>query len=449
MRSWVGIIGGIGLLGACAGGDPEPPVDRDQDGFGVDVDCDDDDPNINPDATEVCDRLDNDCDDLIDDEDDSVDPKTYETFYRDADGDAYGSETNTVGACIAPAGFVDVGGDCDDSRVSVSPEARERCDEIDNDCDPETPDEGVAFRDAQGTWSDVTLQFDQGSPSDPAAISLERDGTLFICAGTWYASIRPEADVSIVGRAGAASTILDGGGRRPGIWVDDPVEVDVEGLEIRDGFDNINAEKLGATLHCENEAEVTGRDLILVGGPAARYGGVVSVIDDCSLSLSDTLVELGEAEHGGLLYVGGGEALLDGVAFAYGRAIVAGGALSVGTRHTDPDPALPSTVECDYCALDFNESKGAGGGAAVGVDALLTLRTSSVAFNQAETLGGGILLDSEKADSALLSLDATGFKSNAQGGGLNDVAIPALGKKGDYLFDVPVARECDELLGCL
>jgi subtilisin family serine protease len=42
-------------------------LDSDGDGYGVDVDCDDTNPNIYPDATEICDdKIDNDCDNLVD-----------------------------------------------------------------------------------------------------------------------------------------------------------------------------------------------------------------------------------------------------------------------------------------------------------------------------------------------------------------------------------------------
>ena len=42
------------------------PVDADRDGFDDTVDCDDTDPLVNPDATETCDLVDNDCDDIVD-----------------------------------------------------------------------------------------------------------------------------------------------------------------------------------------------------------------------------------------------------------------------------------------------------------------------------------------------------------------------------------------------
>ncbi|MFK7813672.1 MAG: Ig-like domain-containing protein [Maribacter sp.] len=47
-------------------------VDMDGDGFFSDVDCDDNKPAINPEANEICDGLDNNCDGLIDDNDPEV-----------------------------------------------------------------------------------------------------------------------------------------------------------------------------------------------------------------------------------------------------------------------------------------------------------------------------------------------------------------------------------------
>jgi hypothetical protein len=83
-------------------------------------------------ATEVCDEEDNDCDGEIDD-------GVTATFYRDGDGDRYGSETDTVQACEAPTGYVDEAGDCDDDDDALNPGETEACDGIDNDCDG-TPD---------------------------------------------------------------------------------------------------------------------------------------------------------------------------------------------------------------------------------------------------------------------------------------------------------------------
>ena len=97
------------------------------------TDCDDTDSEISPIATERCDSIDNDCDGLVDDEDDSVAVTT--TWYGDGDGDGYGLSTDAVVACDQPSGYAALSGDCDDVVASVNPGAAEYCNGVDDDCD--------------------------------------------------------------------------------------------------------------------------------------------------------------------------------------------------------------------------------------------------------------------------------------------------------------------------
>ena len=99
-------------------------------------DCDDRDPTSGPGQTETCDGRDNDCDGRIDEDATSV------AFYRDADGDGFGTTTDVSVACIAPGGYARRGGDCDDASNTRFPGALEPCDGIDNDCDTAV-DEGT------------------------------------------------------------------------------------------------------------------------------------------------------------------------------------------------------------------------------------------------------------------------------------------------------------------
>ncbi|MCB9742319.1 MAG: putative metal-binding motif-containing protein [Alphaproteobacteria bacterium] len=98
-------------------------------------DCDDDDGAVNPEGWEWCDGYDDDCDGLVDDEDDDVDPTTFDIFRLDNDGDGYGGDV-VVEACEAPSGTVERGGDCDDDDATVHPGAAETWyDGVDQDCD--------------------------------------------------------------------------------------------------------------------------------------------------------------------------------------------------------------------------------------------------------------------------------------------------------------------------
>ncbi|MEL6348284.1 MAG: MopE-related protein [Myxococcota bacterium] len=113
--------------------------DADGDGFGEGDDCDDNTAATNPDADEVCDGVDNDCDG-------DVDEGVLQTFYRDADGDGYGQTTQATTDCDVPSGYADVGDDCDDGDAGFNPSADEICDALDNDCD------GVVDNDVQQTF---------------------------------------------------------------------------------------------------------------------------------------------------------------------------------------------------------------------------------------------------------------------------------------------------------
>ena len=120
-------------------------VDRDEDGYGDDQtqqlrcdvvpgfsevggDCDDVNDTINPDATEVCDSLDNDCNG-------AVDEGVTNTYYADSDADGYGDLNSTVEACERPVGAVENNLDCEDLDTAISPAETESCDGVDNNCD--------------------------------------------------------------------------------------------------------------------------------------------------------------------------------------------------------------------------------------------------------------------------------------------------------------------------
>ena len=99
-------------------------------------DCDDADPSIHPDAVEVCDLIDNDCDELIDDDDDSLDGATGTVFYADVDQDSFGDPNNIIEACIQPSRSVENSEDCNDNDYEIRPSTWEDCnDQIDNNCD--------------------------------------------------------------------------------------------------------------------------------------------------------------------------------------------------------------------------------------------------------------------------------------------------------------------------
>ena len=136
-----------------------PPSDDDGDGFEdgpvEHVDCDDTDPLVYPNATEIFDSKDNDCDGIIDegtegtdDDGDGVSENdgdcndADDTVYPDApeqsdtkDNDCNGIVDDQTGLYDDDGdGFAETDNDCNDNNPDVHPAATEYCDGIDNDC---------------------------------------------------------------------------------------------------------------------------------------------------------------------------------------------------------------------------------------------------------------------------------------------------------------------------
>ncbi len=106
-------------------------TDNDGDGWFACLECNDGDIAVSPDATEVCNEVDDDCDGRID-----IDAIDGAIWYADADGDGYGDASSVVNECEDPIGYVADNTDCDDTTRTTFPGAPETCATTDDDdCD--------------------------------------------------------------------------------------------------------------------------------------------------------------------------------------------------------------------------------------------------------------------------------------------------------------------------
>ncbi len=231
-------------------------ADADGDGWAACEECDDSDGAVKPDADEVCNDIDDDCDGDVDQ--DAVDAPTW---YLDSDADTYGNPAISTVDCEQPAGWVADDTDCDDLHTPSHPGGTEVCDEHDNDCDG-TVDEDDAtdaptwYEDEDGdlwgadatgttqcdapdsTWvtraGDCDDEHAKASPTGTEVCDdLDNDcdgstdGADAVDASSWYA----DSDSDGYGDADSASVACD----QPSAYVSDSTDCDDSDGDVNPG----------------------------------------------------------------------------------------------------------------------------------------------------------------------------------------------------------------------
>ena len=221
-----------------------------QNGYVADnTDCNDNNTGVNPNAPEICDGLDNDCNGTIDDN-----PVDGTIYYYDFDEDGYGNPNAFEILCAPPinppAAMVLDGTDCDDFNFSVNPGTPEICDAADNNCDG-TVDEGCddLDNDADGFSTADGDCNDWDPTSYPGAPEICGDFADNDCNGL----VDEQCDID-----GDGFSVLDGD------CDDYDPAVNPAAIEICDGLDN----------NCDGQVdEGLGCNLDNDGDGYSAYGG--------------------------------------------------------------------------------------------------------------------------------------------------------------------------------
>lgn len=402
-------------------------VDEDDDGYPSDEDCNDADPDIHPDADEICDEIDNDCDGRVDDADDDV---VGGETYADRDGDGFGNPDNT--RCDAATGISDAS-DCDDLDAAVNPNAMEICDGRDNDCVPETSEDGLV-RLGTATYTSITEAIAAANAGATVTVCdavtepvvIDKDITLQAPTGV-VSVLRPAGETSILEVRGAA--------------------VDLVRLALRDGKGTlVGNDRLGGAVYASAGSELNVVDCELTGN-TADHGGAMAVVES-SLTLDGSNFERNTATgRGGALFLAHATTTIrQPPSFARNTAAYGGGIAQEGGAFLRPEAAEPepvniyrnralvsgggyalfvpeagdTTLLASEIHLDENHSDESGGGLFVQAEAAVSIYGPYVFANTATNSGGGV-----HVEGAAVHLERVNMQINSAGQGGNLAVVDA------------------------
>lgn len=386
--------------------------DADGDGFTIaQGDCDDEDGMSYPGGDEICDGADNDCDGLVDEDDELSDGYI---FYADTDDDGYGDPNSPRYLCHPVPGFVENTFDCDDTD----------------------PSEPVVVDQATGAPTGIGSM---DAPLDTIQAGITTaTSCVAVYPGTYTEAITFDGkDLYVFGVEGIEQTTIDATGTGEAavrFTIFESEEAILEGFTLLGEGHFTQTENTWACtsmydcteyydIYCGGSVYVSGadptlRDLHISGSSLPdsastsdginswftfSYGGGVC-IENGAVTMTDVTIEGNHADQGGALFVDlsstvsltrawlSGNSATDG-----GGAMVQGGSLSMvnvgllGNTAIDSGGCLGidegGSVVADWTVLALCSAT-EGAGAWVGTGSTLTLNSSIVSNNTGSGLGG-------------------------------------------------------------
>lgn len=266
------------------------------------------------------------------------------------------------------------------------------------DTGPDTapPCTGALFTPVDADPIDVSAELLSGEP-----LTLDTDGALHVCPGTWFAQLLIQADVVVTGD-GAADTILSGGESHTVITVTQGA-LELRGVTLDRGAARGTANLAsGGAIWCGPDTRVSVSDAVLSNNQAYD-GGAVFARDGCHVRLVDTeLVGNVVPDDGGAMRFESATAELIRVWVHDSQARDAGAAIFV-----------ESTVSITESVFSDNVATDTQGGAILAYWGALEIQDSQLVDNAANELGGALALF---GDATLRDVEVRGNQAGRGGG---------------------------------
>jgi len=288
----------------------------------------------------------------------------------DADGDGY------------PMGI-----DCHDNDPKIHPDAVERCNGLNDDCDPTTPEGGTITVDDEVTFDNLE-----------EALAYAEEGSTVVLCGTIYPPTRIDTSITLRGQRGAALTRFQGNGDGPVLTLRGE-DIIVEGITVSGGR-NDEAIGEGGGIDADVSGDLSLFDVVITDNRGHTGGGLRARVGD-DLRLADVLISNNRATKGGGLWTNAPKVQLAKADVVANRATRGAGLF---VDHADVRSTRSSRIRSNIAELEGGGVWFAGGSWVGG----------QLSYNAAEEGGGMWLANGSALDDLFMERNDASYR----GGGL-------------------------------